>query len=194
MKNPAHEHEAHPYSSVEECLSDIITKFAAAEEWHDTAKKCAVHNDHWGVARFHEAMEKKAFHNNLCLGKAVAEKPFSISTSIDYEAVQKAPGTAHYTEDKTVWHFDMWLNMLGEHRKCFTDAAYYLSECKEITLYRMICDYICDIENEMQYVGRVKRRITPTNLNHPDAYRVFCELHKYFEHEWCIDKRIDFDI
>ncbi|MCL2377815.1 MAG: hypothetical protein FWC77_01675 [Defluviitaleaceae bacterium] len=183
-----------PFHSVEDCVNHLVTDFKMWEEWNGVAMVCASLHNHRGPGRWHMEMAAKAFCDGKHFRKMLADKPFAIPTMVDYNCVTKHLDSAHYTEEKTLWHFDVWCKMLYDSRELFNDAVYYLSECKELTLYQKVACYLTHIENQIMYVDIVKDRITPTALNHPDAYRVFEQLHVYFESHYDPTKRIDFDV
>lgn len=195
--NPGHDDKMHgeyKFSSVQDCLNHIVTDFAATGMFHNTADQCTVKLDFRGLARFHQKMAERAAYHFSKLSKCVADIPFGISTMPDMREVEKAMEAAHYSEAQLMSHLDAWLKCLWDSRGLFTEAAYYLSDCHEITLYKKMCCYVDMIENELWAVGVLKDRLTPTNYNHPDAYRVFQILHLYFHDCWKLDDDIDFDL
>ena len=181
------------FADVKTCLNEIVTDFNTWDAWHSTAEMCAVKLNHRGLGRFHKEMANRAHKIGNHFRKYITNKPFSISTQPNFEMAHKAVDSAHYSEEKTIWHLDKWCEMLNESRELFTDAACYLLECGELTLKGKISKYLKLIENECWAVSVVKDRITPTSMNHPDSYSVFEKLHCYFKkcyHGW----KIDFDI
>lgn len=182
------------HNEVIECLNKIVTDWKKWESWHGESEKCSTMMDYRGPARFHQKMQERAMMDYRRNSKKFADKPFGIKTKVDMEDVSKFTETSHfYTEDEFVSHLDTWYNLLSESRILFSESAKFLANCNELTFYKMVCCYIEQIENEMWAVCVLKDRITPSQINHPDAYKVFCKLHVYF-HD-CYDYGlIDFDI
>jgi hypothetical protein len=182
------------WGSVDDCLNAVVTDFKAWEAYHNTAEQCTVKLDYRGLARFHEKMAEQAQFDYEKLGKCVSDKPFGIITTLDYGMIAKASEQAHYNEQQLMPHLDMWSKALWDSRALITDAAYYLSDCHEITLYQKMCCYVKYIENYLWAVGVTKDRLTPSAINHPDAYDVFRTLHIYFKDCFHVGDMIDFDL
>ena len=182
------------WGSAQDCLSAVLTDLKSWEAYHYTAEQCTIKLDYRGLARFHQRMAEKNAYEYEKLMKCTADKPFGISTTINYTDIAKAADNANYTADQLMQHLDMWYKALWDSRTLLTDAAYYLSDQHEVTLYKKMCCYIDRVENECWAVGVLKDRLTPSNWNHPDTYSVFYKLHKYFHDEYDVKCDIDFDI
>lgn len=193
MNNPHINMHKYEFNGVSDCLNHIVTSFEAYHLWNTEADKCAVKYDLRGLGRAHEELGKRASCDYGHFGKKAADHPWGIITMPDWNKISQAAQMGYFKESDLMQHMHEWDNHLSEMRHLFTEAAWYLADCHEATLYRCLLDYVAQIENEMWAVEVIADRITPDNYQHPDAKQVFKKLHVYFAECWDGGK-IDFDI
>jgi hypothetical protein len=181
------------FSSVEDCLTQVLTCLLGQSFFHNEAEKHSVSNNLRGLGRFHERMEERTAKCYRHLGKELSDHPFNMHLTPTLSSMEHYYSNGEYSADAYEEHLDKWEKSLWEYRKIFTDAAYYLSDQHEVSLYKKMCHEISKIENELWAVGVVKARLANVPYNHPDTFYVMKLLHCYF-HDKYDGGDIDFDI
>jgi len=181
------------FSSTEECLNKIVTSFKSYEAFNNCAEKYAVKYDLRGLGRFHECMGKRAYKDATCFGKKVIDHPYGILTEPNYEEVEKSSKWGFYNYGDLMHFLTSWDKYLKEMNMLFTHSAYYLADKKQVSLYRELCKYVEQIENEQWAVGVLIDRLTYDNYQHPDLRGIMKKLHVYFENHYN-GGDIDFDL
>jgi len=176
---------------MQNCLNWMATSLVEGEMWHERSALCCYNLGFRGLGRWHEAescgdeKRRKGFDKYM-LDNARLLPIVDLSQSsraISYGIADKNQLNSHLTH---------WMDRESGYIAQLKEHIARLSQAKQYSPYKMLCEYLCELENELLYVRILSDNIKFGATDHHTA-RVMKDLHKYFECEYDGGK-IDFTI
>jgi len=168
---------------MQEHINNIVSSWAEGEFWHERSSITCFYLGFRGLGRWHW-MES--------CGDGEARKEFSkycadyckIIPDIDPAHIQRALTYKLTERGQLESHLAQWVAREEKFIKDIKNTITKLSTSQDFTLYRMLCCYLEEIENERMFVGILLENLRYNQFAAHHVTQVMKELHRYFEHEY----------
>ena len=169
----------------------IVTVTAEGELWHEKSALCCYHWGWRGLARWHEIESCGDEHTRKCFTKYIADN-FKILPAADLSSSMRAITYMIPDSKGLMNHLSDWKRREQAYIEQTKEHIARLSAAKHYTLYKMLCDLLCELENELLYVQILCDNLAFGETQHHAAQKMK-DLHIYFAEKYD-GGRIDFDI
>lgn len=179
------------FASAQDCLNKICTNFAEGAVWHKQAALSALKGGFRGLKRWHK-VEAKGDSCSLVEFEEYLMDNYRLDVVYDKSAINKAMDY-RFEKANLKAHMQEWVDREREVIGLLEESIQYLSSQKYYTIYKMLCDYLAEVENEFLYIKILQENLEYNGYAPHHVKIVMMVLHKYFQHEYD-GGRIDFAI
>ena len=176
---------------MQNTLNWLNTSLTEGEIWHERSALCAYNLGFRGLGRWHEAEATGDSKARRALSKYILDN-FRLLPAADLSQSSRAASYSFTDKGQLQNHLTQWMSRESGYATQVKDHIARLGGAKQYTAYKMLCEYLCELENESLYVRILAENLSFGNSDHHTGI-IMCKLHEYFEKEYSGGK-IDFTI
>jgi hypothetical protein len=165
---------------LQEIINELATAYTEGEMWHERSANCWVYLGFRGLGRWHTHESCGDEDTRKCLSKYVIDNK-RILPEISTDAIQRATSYKLTDRNQLESHLNQWIAREDRFIKQLKDSISQLSMAQEYTIYKMLCCYLSEVENERLYVWILLDNLKYNQWSAHHITQVMKELHKYFE-------------
>lgn len=178
--------------ALKDIANSITTALLEGELWHEKSAQSCFMIGFRGFGRFHDCESK----GDACTRKELSKYLVDNAGIIPVQDVNMVSRAMTYTiKDETMLrtHLESWLAREEGFIETLKSSIAALSQDKEYTVYKMLCGYLAEVENEHLYVRMLADNLDYVQYSPHHVMIVSMKLHEYFEKHYD-GGRIDFTI